>query len=441
MRLKGLLFRALLFVGAVLAPVTADGTTYVVFRYDDLAADKPGFRGTDPVALRIWQAEKAVDALFEEYGIPYVIAVIPKGAGLYGRRDTNTELLPFSTDLEKTEFVKRAIRASRVEVAQHGYAHINHAKKNHKAAEFRERNHEDQLKDISQGKNILCESLDLTNITTFVPPFNTWDNNTAKALKAAGFAVLSADRSHYYRSVIGLTVIPFTAQLWELESIAEQGDLPDDKIIVVLYHPPQIAKLEGKQHRFFGIKRFNKLLDRLATESHVKVVTLQQLAQECDSLTTDRYRTANALWRQRSLWAKLLPQHLWAGESNRPVYLATEAYATELMRWRLLTMALVTGLVLTGYTLRYVLKLLLSAKWHRRIDMAASVVCCAAVISEIHLVYRGYHPTAIRAIPAILTVSFFVALILRTIRKCGATGAVGWIPRPFQIIRSRRQTA
>ncbi len=441
MFLKDLVFKAWLLIASLLAPISANGATYVVFRYDDLAADKAGVRESNPVAMRIWQAEKAVDTLFERYGIPYVIAIIPKPGSMYGQRETNSETVSFKKDREKVEFIKCAIRAGRVEVAQHGMAHIDHTKENHRVAEFRERGYEDQLRDMLQGRKILCESLNLTSIMTFVPPFNAWDDNTAKALKTAGFGILSPDRSQYYDSARGLIVIPFTAQLWELESMVEQTGLPDDSVIVVLYHPPQIADLEGRQQRFFGIERFERLLGRLATMPRVKVVTLRQLARECGSLTTGRYRAANALWHQRAFWAKLLPQHLWPGEAHRRVYLETEAYAVELTRWRLLTAALAISLLLTGLIARHVLRLLLSAKWHWRIDIVASALCCAAVISEIHLLHRGYHPTAVRAIPAILTVSFLIALVLRTIRKCVVTGVLGWILRPLRVIRPSSQTA
>ena len=418
------LYRALFFIALLPAPIPAGGTTYVVFRYDDLAGDRAGARRTSPVARRIWQAEKSVDALFNNYGVPYVVAIIPKGANLYDKPETSAEAIRFSADGEKVEFIMRAISASRVEVAQHGCAHINYTKQNHRAGEFRERIYEDQLKDILEGRDILCESLNLKKIMTFVPPFNAWDHNTAKALKTAGFAILSADRSQYHKSAAGLTIIPFTAQLWELESMVDKGTLPDDSVIVALYHPPQIAELEGKQHRFFGVKRFEKLLGRLVAMPHVKVVTLQQLAQECGSLTTNRYRKASALWRQRSFWAKLLPRHKWPGEAQRPIYLTAEAYSTELMRWRLLTTALAVGLGLTGLVARYLVRLLLSTKWHRRIDVVAAVLCCAAILSETYLVYRGYHPTGIRAIPGILTVSFLIALMLKAIRKSEASNVV-----------------
>ncbi|MCX5636184.1 MAG: DUF2334 domain-containing protein [Planctomycetota bacterium] len=392
----------LVLLAILLIQHRAGGTTYIVFRYDDFAGDAPGIREADVLRRQIWEAERRVDQLFQKYGFPYVIAIIPKRDG--------TSL---AEDLEKVSFVKDAVRTGRVEIAQHGFAHINHAKENHRVGEFRERDFESQLQDIKSGKEILLRALDLTDLSTFVPPWNSWDSHTAEAVKVAGFRILSADLEHYYNSIEGLVAIPFTSQLWELESVLEQGNLSQDGIVIVLYHPQQIVKSPGSGDRFFGIERFDKLLQRLAALPNSRVVTLQQLAQECDSLTTKRYRTANALWRQRSFWAKLLPKHLWPGESNRTIYLPTNTYARQLMLWGMLTAALTAGLLLAGVVTRYLIKIVLSLTWRRCIDVAASVVFVISITSEIYLVYRGYHPTGIRIIPAIFTASFLIAFIVR----------------------------
>jgi len=404
--LEGLLFKTFFFIAFfLLIPVPANGTTYVVFRYDDFAADKPGIRETNTMRMGIWEAEKAVDKLFNKYCIPYAIAVIPK------LNDTS-----LAEDAEKIEFIRQAVIAERVEVAQHGLSHTNYAKAKHRRGEFCERDYKSQLESIRQGREILCKSLNLPSIKTFVPPFNGWDKNTVKALKHCGFSVISADRYYWHDAVEGLTVIPFTAQLWELESMVDEKRLPDDGIIVVLYHPPQIVEFKGKEHRFFGIERFERLLQKLETVPYVKFVTLQQLARKRGSLTIDRYRAANALWRQRSFWSKLLPQDLWPGESSRLTYLAADVYARQVTYWRMLTVALTSGLLFAGLVVRYLIKRVLSAKWHIRVDVIASLIFFSSVLKEIQIIHKGYHITGISAIPAIFTASFVAALVLRAIR-------------------------
>lgn len=414
-----------LFVFAVLLiPTLAIGSTYVVFRYDDLSADQPGTRETNALRRQIWEAEQNIDALFEKYNMSYVIAIIPnhsKGVGVA----SVSGMVSFAEDQEKIEFIKRAVQAGRVEVAQHGFSHIYVVSSNHRPAEFRERGYESQFRDIAQGREILLRACNLSDISTFVPPNNGWDDNTAKALKKIGFKIISADR-HYYESAKGLILVPFTAVLGELELMIEQRRLPNEGIVVVLYHPTEIVKFPGELgSRFFGLERFEKLLQKLSMMPEVKVVTLQQLVGEVENLTTERYRSANGLWRQRSFWAKLLPRHLWPGSRKQGVYLTLDEYSEKLWYWKVATAGLISGLFMMGLLVRYLLRFVFAPKWRFRMDVLATMLFCLSVIAELRLMQRGYHITAIRAIPAIFTASFLIALILRAFRKSSVADVVG----------------
>jgi predicted deacetylase len=417
MIIKILLFEILSIIALLLIAGTADGTVYVVFRYDDFAGNKPYVREAEPAMMKIWEAEKAIDDLFNKYGVPYVVSVIPATNSRYSENGANLKTTFLEEDQEKVKFIKHAVQAGRVEVAQHGFSHTNHAGSNHKRGEFRERDYESQFQDITRGREILLRALDLTDLSTFVPPYNGWDRNTAKAIKAAGFRILSADFYYYYDSVEGLVLIPFTSQLWELESMLNQGHLQNDSVIVVIYHPAQIVKFQGSEGRFFGIERFEKLLQKLMALPNTKVVTFQQLSQECSSLTTMRYHTVNVLWRLRSFWGELLPQHLWPGESNHALYLPIEAYATQLMFWKTLTIALIAGLLFAGLMARYLVRLVLPAKWCFRVDVIASLLFFLSLLKEIQIIHKGYHLTGISMIPAIFTASFLIALVMRIARK------------------------
>ncbi len=382
------------------------GKTYVVFRYDDLSADRPGERENNPDRQSLWEAEQAVDGLFQDFGLPYVIAIVPKGNGV-----------SFAEDAEKIEFIKRAVKAERVEVAQHGFDHTNHTKKGHRPAEFRERDYKSQLQDIKSGKEILCKSGEFLRITTFIPPWNGWDDNTARILKKADFKILSADR-HYYPSVKGLTVIPYTTVLEELESMVAQMRLPEEGIIVVVYHPFDIVKYpeDGLDSLYFGIERFEELLKQLSKSPEVKVATFAGLAEERDDLTIERYQQASKLWRQRAFWAKLLPEQLWPGSIKQEIYLTSDEYSKTLWYWRAATVGLAGVLFMMGFLVRYLLNLALSAKWRFRMDVLATLLFCLSIISGLCLLHRGYHMTAIRLIPAFVTVSFVIALLLRVPR-------------------------
>lgn len=408
---KETIFSVLLVVAFFLIPSSAWATTYIVFRYDDLSADKPGVRETSELRRQIWEAEQDIDSVFAKYGLEYVIAIIPKANGT-----------SFAEDPEKIEFIKRGLMAGRIEVAQHGFSHSDYAAPKRKQGEFRERNYKSQLKDITLGRKILCNSCGLVNITTFVPPYNGWDSNTATILKQTGFTILSADRFFYYKSAKGLTIIPWTASLLKLESVVNEGSLPQESVVVVLFHPSDIAKIAGQERYFLGISRFDKLLHKLSMMSNVEVVTLEHLAEKCNDLTIKRYRMANQLLWHRFFWAKLLPEHLWPDAKKREFYLSSDEYSKSVLYWRVMTAALIIGLFIIGFIIRRFFSSILAAKWRLRVDVIATFLFIFSVLKEIQIIHKGFPTTAISGMPAFLTGSFVLALLAQTVKKHNTVG-------------------
>jgi len=401
-------------------PVVSRANSYVVFRYDDFAGDRPGIRSTNEQRQQLWQAEQEIDEHFARRRMSYVVAIIP-----YPRSCDRISVGPlgekvsFGEDAEKVEFIRRAVQAGRIEVAQHGLSHINKVHEvnpKHRHGEFRERDYDSQLGDIEQGRKILTETCQLANIETFVPPWNGWDRNTAEALKKAGFGVLSANRNYYSKSVTGLKVIPSTASLFELEKMVEQGNLPDDGIIVVLYHPWDIAAIGGTEH-CFGTERFGKLLRNLSLAEDVEVVTFAQLVRKLPDLTTVRYRRAVSVRALQDFWSSLLPKHLLHMGENHLVYLRAEEYGAVLLRWQILTAILIVGLLLLGALSRFLLGPSLSKKGRLLLNVLAVAVFCLFVLSEFHLLYKGYAAKATRAIPACIAAGFLISSGLSKVRK------------------------
>jgi len=429
MSFKGLLARALLIV-FLLIPVSANGTVYVIFRYDDLSADRFGEREGNPLRMSIWEAEKAVDSLFDGYGIPYVIAVIPKSKSGYGELTTKDKHISFEEDQEKTDFIKRAILAGRVEVAQHGFSHTNHVwEKNitHRQGEFRDRDLNSQFEDIEEGKRILTELCGFRDVISFVPPWNGWDSNTARALKQAGFKILSARRFYWSKEAESLTMIPSTTSLHELEFGVENGDFPESGVIVVIYHPTDICASPELGSNCYGPQRLGKLLDKISVLPDVKVVTLQQLAAIKGDLTSDRFRSAVHLQYFRDFWQevlprrffsqRLLPKHLLPGEKDWMVYLTESQYQKKVRFWVLVTVIFMAVTIFIGLIIRYVLSRLVSKKWCLIGDLFAVVVVFLAIAAEIQLIYKGYHIVAVRAIPGFIGLGFLLFRILQVVKR------------------------
>jgi predicted deacetylase len=418
------LFRVVGFLVLLLISRSGLNAAYIVFRYDDFAADQRGVRETNLLRSQIWAAEQEMDALFAQYHMPYVVAIIPRANQDYGGVRSAGGVVSFAQDEQKIEFIKRGVGAGRIEVAQHGFSHSNVVAPGCRPGEFRERDYQSQLADITEGREILMKACNLSEISTFVPPWNAWADETAKSLRQAGFRVLSADRHYYHESADSLTVIPFTAVLSELESMVQERSLPEESIVVVLYHPFEIAKFPELGSYYFGIARFEKLLQKLSMMPHVKVVTLQQLAERDTDLSIERYRAVNSLCKLRAFWLRLLPEHLLPGAVKQQLYLTQAQYLQMLRYWRAITATLLVGLLMMGVAVRYLLVLVVTDKWRLRIDVFMTIVFCLAIVAELRLLQRGYHITGIRAIPIFLSAGFVAPLILRMFRDGESTQQV-----------------
>lgn len=386
--------------------------TYVVFRYDDLAGDQPGERETNPHRRAIWESEQAVDRLFENAGLPYVVGVIPQANPAYLLRSKAGQSFPLSADQEKVNLVKRSMAAGRMQVAMHGFNHTNHSQPKGRASEF-SRDYEEQYRDLVAGRKILTDALGQNQISTFIPPFNGWNEHTARALVNSGFRILSADRHQPGDAVTPLTNIPFTAQLWELEELLVQDRLPTDSLVVALYHPPQIARIPNHEHRYYGIERMKALLDRLAARPEIRVVNLEYLQASCADLTPGRYMAAARLQRMKALWTPLLPAKFRPGTSKDFIYLPEKEYLLCCGHWMIWTMiatigAIVGSLVFFGVVSNWVSQTL------NRLLIGGTLLGFLTGIWLIRDIQgRGFHINSIRFFYAVI----MGALLFATIRN------------------------
>lgn len=413
--MKKLSLGLLVLLATLLIQHRAGGTTYIIFRYDDFAGDAPGIREADVFRRQIWEAEQAVDRLFQRYGFSYTIAIIPNRNGV-----------PLGADAEKTEFIKNAVSAGKVEVAQHGFTHTSHAGVNHRPGEFRDRDYQSQFQDIKRGREILLSALGLNDIDVFVPPWNGWTYDTGKVVEELGFKIFSADCYYYYDSIKKIVSIPYTSGLQGLESMLGSNGLRDGSVVVVLYHPRQIVKFPGEDgSRYFGIERFDKLLQTLSVLPNVEVGTLSSLCGKSTDFTAERYFFSNRMYRLQSFWVSLLPSRLLPGGGQNLAYLSVQEYSQIIRPWYYLTAAFIGVIAAAGFLFRLFSGWRLSAKWRVRMYIFAAILLFISILAELRLLQRGYHMTGIRMIPALLgggfLLGFFLDLVKKTLCRGSAT--------------------
>lgn len=150
-----------------------------------------------------WKQFERAKTLMHEYSIKPLIGVIP-----------NNEDKDQMIDAEIGDFWNyiKELQNSGWEIALHGYTHVYNQDFprtilcGRKHSEFAGNSYEDQFKRIINGKAILEQHGIKTDI--FFAPAHTYDNNTLKALYAAGFKYISDGMSCYPYIQEGITCIP-----------------------------------------------------------------------------------------------------------------------------------------------------------------------------------------------------------------------------------------
>jgi peptidoglycan/xylan/chitin deacetylase (PgdA/CDA1 family) len=250
----------------------------VFFRFDD-------FSESSPVTVEAG----LVDA-FRRSGVCGTFAVIPAVTeGRYhepGKRGT----LPLGD--AKIAFLRQAIADGSVDVALHGWDHRSRSSiAPH--SEFRGLSAPEQISRIQQGRDLLRKTVN-AEPTVFVPPWNSYDDNTLEALIQQGFKCLSANRYGVARGP--LRFVPTTADLRELRdavTVARRSRDPDP-IIGVLLHPYDF-KESGDPRAAMTCSAFAEEVRWLTEQPDVRVVPISRLSSENSTLEAPRYRANQPL--------------------------------------------------------------------------------------------------------------------------------------------------
>jgi len=220
----------------------------VVFRNDDIQE----FSGS--------ATERRFLQLFVENGIPQTYA-----------------LVPFKKDLEKQgdllSLLKDQQARGLAEIALHGYTHENHAGK--RRSEFSGRPFEEQLEKIRSGKAYL-ERIFLREIVTFIPPFNSYDQDTLRAIAQNGIKVLSSSHFFSVPNPYPLQVANLNFLLTDPASYVElaSGYGGDLSIFIVYYH--SYMEEIYRSDDYFG--KATRLIQVIRQHRNIEVDTLGNVA-------------------------------------------------------------------------------------------------------------------------------------------------------------------
>src|SRR5690606_32293974 len=119
------------------------------------------------------------------------------------------------------------------------------------------------------------ESIFSQPISGFVPPWNSFDTNTLKALEELGFRYLAAGRD-YPRAYGGpVRLIPRTAHLTDLPRVISEANrfASANPIFVVVLHHYDFAE-SGEREAVTNIQGFDDFIARILDLPEVRICSL-----------------------------------------------------------------------------------------------------------------------------------------------------------------------
>lgn len=235
------------------------------------------FRLDDPSQISDHQLEKRILDLFNRYGASITFAVIP-----FQFRNNKYHALT----VNGIKHIVQAKQSGIVDIAQHGFAHIkNIHSTGNKNSEFISLSYNDQKEKIIKGKKHLDEIFQY-EIKGFVPPFNSFDENTVKILIQQGFSYISAGWDVPEPLLSNISIIPRTCSLKNVQQTLKEAKILgklSPKIVIVLHHDDfeEYCNADNSPDHpsFTNLAKLELLLQLISDDSEIEIKSLNQITE------------------------------------------------------------------------------------------------------------------------------------------------------------------
>lgn len=271
-------FILILLVIIFFLPVQSEGSSkekqiIIVFRYDDYSS------------ISSTELEIRLIATFQKYKIPCTFGVVPFTVA--NHLNTSPQNV-FPLSQPKAMILRNAMKDGTLEIAQHGYSHQTVSEKGI-YSEFYGLNYDSQLQKIEKGKKFLEEILH-TEISTFIPPFNSYDLNTVRVLEKLGFKCISSSIDGDATEFSRIHFLPKTCSLLQLQNAIKAARMIRDPqpIIAVLFHEYDFLEID-KARGTFTYQEFLDVLNWLTSQKDVHVMTVRQANNIASDLSAKRF--------------------------------------------------------------------------------------------------------------------------------------------------------
>jgi peptidoglycan/xylan/chitin deacetylase (PgdA/CDA1 family) len=370
-----LILAALLALGLPLGcarAASADCEITVVLRYDDYSAKSP----TD--------LDAQIIAAFRQRGLRLTVGVVPYISSGEMTDPAPQDLLPLSA--EKGALLREAMGEGAIEVGLHGYAHQTNSAQ--RMSEFAGLDYGEQIERLRAGRALL-EDLTGASVTLFIPPWNTYDQTTLRALGDLGFGTLSAEMRGDVAPDDALAYVPFTCYPRDLRDVLSAARASRDPrpVVVVLFHSYDFV--EANPYRgIISVPELGGLLTWLQGQPDVRVLSVDQAVNALSDL--DAHRTA--LNRTSLAWSDALIPPLQVQVADCTFLAATPVLRSAgQLRVGLTSLALLAISALAGLALgRYVAPG--QPRWRvlvLSLSTLAAVAALGYMLRDLHIQWRG----------------------------------------------------
>jgi peptidoglycan/xylan/chitin deacetylase (PgdA/CDA1 family) len=238
----------------------------IFFRYDDYSAlSHPG-------------VDRGVIDIFGRHKLTCTFAVVPAITSIYPWVEgSDQQEIPLSQ--EKKDELRAAVRSGAVDLALHGWRHLANEHTCHPdPSEFRGLSLDEQAKILQRGRDFLADAVG-SPPTLFVPPWNSYDGNTVKALELNGFRGISAARNSPSPDKSSkLAFAPYTAELGGMRaaiaSARQSGE--EHPVVGIMMHPYDFIE-SGDKRGMISLEQFEKELLWLKEQKDVRVLPISAL--------------------------------------------------------------------------------------------------------------------------------------------------------------------
>ena len=222
------------------------------------------FRLDDPSATSDHGLEKAIVHIAKQNNVQFTFATIPF------KNNDNPDPIYFRQKLNHIS------DAYNIEVALHGYKHEDISNLP-KPSEFKEQDVKIQFEKIKNGKNFLERAFN-AKIVGFVPPWNSFDENTIKIIKDLGMKYISAGWDPQYNPNYHIKLLPRTCHLNDIENaVTIARRMKKNCAIIPVMHHHDFEEHDTRK-AIINLNEFERIVAWLSNQPDIDILSLKNLS-------------------------------------------------------------------------------------------------------------------------------------------------------------------